>query len=170
MQIIIFCGRRKLFCPEIILSCDAVPPTFIRSVSRSLLQGSARLLSALVWCPRFNSVNVSLLCHPASALLSTTTTQRGGNVSQESWYRLFWTAGCELLYSRFWSRIGLCDWNVTTKPLAGEARKQFTECVVTNPDGPKLSSLDLMSTLLRKSRNPGLFNRSCVWNKQKKAQ
>lgn len=46
----------QAFCPEIILSCNAVPPTFIRLVSRSMLQGSARLLSALVWCPRFKSV------------------------------------------------------------------------------------------------------------------
>lgn len=52
------------------------------------LQIPAPGISSFVKCPRMVSqiqqCYVSLLCHPASTLLSTTT-QNGGNMSEESW-------------------------------------------------------------------------------------
>lgn len=80
MQIIIFSGRHKLFCPEIILSRYAVPPTFI--------QIPAPGISLLAKCPsmvsQIQQSHVSLWCHPASIhlLTSSSTTQRGGTVSR----------------------------------------------------------------------------------------
>lgn len=92
----------QAFCPEIILSCDADPPTFIRSVSRFMLQGSGSFAKCPSMMSQIQKCYVSLSCHPASTLRSTsTTTQHGRDVSEASWYRLFWTAGYELLFTMF---------------------------------------------------------------------
>lgn len=70
MQIIIFCGRRLLFCPEIILSCNAVPSYFYPLG----LQIPAPGISSFAKCPsmvsQIQQCYVSLWCHPASTSLS----------------------------------------------------------------------------------------------------
>lgn len=58
MQMIMFCASREAFWSG---DNSAAPPTFIPSVSRFLLRGSARSLSAPVRCPRFNSVMITLV-------------------------------------------------------------------------------------------------------------
>lgn len=133
MQIIIFSGSDKIFCPEIILSLNAVPPTFI--------QIPAPGISSLAKCPsmvsQIQQSHVSLSCHPASILLSTTTTttQHGGNVSQ-----LMHFPAAEWLFSWCKQFVWLmCDGRAIRRRRSAEA-KWITRREVTNSDGPKLSS------------------------------